>query len=325
MTYRSDDLKSLTIAQQLLGNGSVKLGKKSPKLFDKWLRQEWIEVTTNNRFRNTYELTPSGKECLEAYIVQHFGSDWVKQLFEQPNNTAQMISDKLLQPLPDLIHPRVVNAIWGAHSKQQAEAPEAIRKEGLEIIQLRTNTPLSFHFSHRIILSHEEMEFANAIILNERMLQKLQRVESHSPLHIVTIENTGSWQHFPLPDGVIALFIPGNNQTLLKKFFEFFPDAHWGHFGDLDQSGIDIALSIANSLNKKPKLFIPSFWIDYLLVKQLTIEDSKTKKSWKKVQVKSLQDHPIIVQLQTNNSWLEQEVIMLDKRLKDAVIEWIKE
>lgn len=240
---------------------------------------------------------------------------------EKARLKAAFLQERLQEPLPDTMHGRVINALWGDHSKQETDPPPGIERRDSGVLQLRTQTDILLHFrGGRVIHCREEMEFAGAVLLNENALEKLKALEYTSngaKVHIVTIENEGAWQHFPLPDGIVAVFMPGNNQKLAKRLFSFTADCPWTHFGDLDQKGIDIPYSLANALGKSMesvKLLIPDWWQEYRRLFDLSV-----RQPWKSLTRAQSRQSPLLKSLKSEKKWLEQEAIVLDKRFYQAV------
>ncbi len=250
---------------------------------------------------------------------KQFGSDWQMSL-EKAETRDDFLKKHLISPLPKFIHSRVLNAVWAEHSKKQTSPPPEMETRDSELIQLRTQMDCQLHFSGRVINCQDEMTFSEAIIINETELSKLESVECETPITIITVENAGAWQHLPLPENVITLFVPGSNHKLTLKLLSFFQNYQWCHFGDLDQKGLDIAVSLSQALNKPLKLLIPDWWSEYQ--PHFKQDMKKGKIAWRKdrcPQSRQYSQHPVIKTLADSEIWMEQEAIVLDSRLRNEI------
>lgn len=314
---------AVPVAQSLLSPKGLQVGRQQPDFLLWLIRQDWAESVTNNKTRNRFELTPAGKEHLPQYMVSHYGDQWSDEP-KIPCNRERFLKERLIEDLPTVIHSRVINAVWGEHSKRSIRQPDGITERNCEVIQLRTSSNVQLVFSGRTIDCREEMDFADAIILNEKMLSQFEHIKGQQKLHIMSIENAGAWQHMPLPDGLIAVHVPGNNQRLFRQLMDCLPETRWSHFGDLDPNGIQIAQNLAHGLNQRVNIFIPKWWYEYIENYQLSVTDSKNKKAWAFLPMLLSREYSILNRLKGDQIWLEQEAIMLDYRLEDTVKQWVK-
>ena len=307
MTRRFSAESAIPVAQALLSPQGFRVGQQQPE-FLRWLiHHDWAEQVTLNKVRNRFELTPSGKTYLPEFMSTEFGDNWLHVSTEASISRERFLSDHLKADLPKLIHSRVINAVWGEHSKKSVRRPEGIKEQNCELIQFRTSTKMDLVFESRTIKCQEEMAFSDAIILNEKMLASLKKIRCAKPLTLVTIENAGAWQHLPLPQGMVAIYVPGNNQRLFRKIIDFFPNAGWGHFGDLDPKGVQIAQTLARATNHKLKLFVPNWWYEYLAHYQLPLKQTNQQQSWAFLPVLLAREYPILTRLKDGHIWLEQE------------------
>lgn len=318
MTFQPED--AIPIALDLLADSYRQKGRQMSAFLTHLIKVGWVEQCSFRQRNNDFALrTAHDRLSFLEYMERQFGSHWQTSL-EQGETREAFLTQHLISPLPGHIHSRVVNAIWGEHSKKQAATPSGIATRDSELIQLRTRMECQLHFSGRVINCRNEMAFSDAVIINETALDKLQSIQCEAPTNIITVENAGAWQHLPLPENVIALFVPGNNQKLALKLLSFFLDYQWCHFGDLDQKGLDIASSLARAQNKPLKLLIPDWWSDYQPHFKLGIKQGKV--AWRKdicPQSRKYAQHPFINSLADDAKWMEQEAIVLDSRLLDEI------
>ncbi|WP_020582071.1 Wadjet anti-phage system protein JetD domain-containing protein [Endozoicomonas elysicola] len=311
---------AVPIALALLGEGYVQKGQQMPVFLDFLINARWVEKHSYRQRNNHFALrTTDDRQNFLVYMNKHFGDNWQTSL-EKGETRDEFLSKRLLSPIPVNIHSRVQNAIWGEHSKKKLSAQPDIETVDSELIQLRTRMDCQLHFSGRVINCKDEMAFSDAIIINETALSKLQSIQCEAPINIITVENAGAWQHLPLPENVIALFVPGNNQKLALKLLSFFLNYQWAHFGDLDQKGLDIAAALARAQNRPLKLLIPDWWSEYRPHFELDIKKRKTL--WREnicPRSRQYTRHPFLNSLANRKKWMEQESIVLDSRLLNEI------
>ncbi len=313
------------VALILLDTGKVKPPRKAQAFIDFLNRNDWIEAIPDCRIR-TYQLTHDGRSHLWKTLCHCFGDDWDNN--PEENHLQQrehFFRDVLVSPLPDVIHERVAQALWAQHSKDRkadhAHLPIQLKTCRNDILRLRTHANIRIHGKGWAIDTQADMQRFGEIILNERMFTGIQRIESPNSLSVMTIENIGAWDSCPLLNDLLTVFTPGNNTRLTICFLKQLNTFQWQHFGDLDYPGLEIGRKLAQQLNKPLSLFIPHWWSEYLSTHALTIADDDKKKLWpeRPLSLSLLRQHPVLRKLQQNQSWLEQEAIMLDKRLTETL------
>ncbi|WP_299732199.1 Wadjet anti-phage system protein JetD domain-containing protein [uncultured Endozoicomonas sp.] len=316
---------AITIALALLDDCYCQKGRQKPSFLGFLIEAEWVEQRTQRQSNNQFALrSKADRNSLLSYMHSHYGEQW-QTAFEPDETREEFLKKHLVSPLPVTLHSRVKNAVWGEHSKKTTSIDTHLETLDSEIIQLRTRTSCQLHFSSRVIDCLEEMDFADAIILNEKALSQLTSIQCDEPVQIITVENAGAWQHLPLPKPVMAIFVPGNNYKLTLRFLSALQNFQWCHFGDLDQKGLDIAAQLARSLDKPIKLLIPEWWSDYQTHFAQKIKAGKTL--WRTdicPYSKHYRNHPLLNSLVEQEIWLEQEAIMLDTRLEEDIRNLLK-
>ena len=128
---------------------------------------------------------------------------------------------------------------------------------------------------------------------------------------ILLIENLGAWRDIRHPKGWMLVYVPGWNTSTVRQLLAVLDAVPTVHFGDLDPNGVRIHHHLRESV---PDLgwLVPEFWGEY------TVKHGQ-KKSWPAEL--DLTGAPALVQeLAAAGTWLEQEHIVLDPRLMDAVL-----
>ena len=329
MTRRFPAESAIPVAQALLSPQGFRVGKQQPT-FLRWLtHHNWAKAVTTIHIENRYVLTPSGQTLLPEFMASEFGGNWLN-VSTTTTSRERFLADHLTNQLPEFIHSHVATAVWGEHSKKSVKPPEGLSERNCDIIQLRTSSKVELIFSSgkmtsRKINCTKEMAFSDAVILNEKMLSSLNRIKSEGKLSLITVENAGAWQHMPLPEGLVVIHVQGNNQKLFRQLVTYFPDASWSHFGNLDPYGIQLAQNMALGIHRKLTLFIPNWWYEYIKYYQVPLSDENRKKQWAFLPILLSREYPILNRLKTEQTWLEQNAIMLDHRLENTLTSWIRD
>jgi hypothetical protein len=123
---------------------------------------------------------------------------------------------------------------------------------------------------------------------------------------VLTVENLGPFEDLALPEGWLAIHVPGWNTTTLELVLEHLLGAPLIHFGDLDPAGLRI---VRHLRQRWPELawFVPEFWQEYA-------EQRGLRMDWP--EGLDVSGEPAMVQeLRRRGLWLEQELIALDPRV----------
>ncbi|MGB0360252.1 MAG: hypothetical protein ACPGEF_02440 [Endozoicomonas sp.] len=166
--------EAIPIALALLDEGFISKGQNKPE-FLKYLifNAEWVEQRSFRQRNNHFALrTEHDQQNFLAYMEMHFGNNWSTSL-EKDETREDFLNKRLLSTTPAKIHSRVLNAIWGEHSKKQTAVQPATETLDSELIQIRTQMSCQLQFSGRVINCQNEMAYSNAVIINEVALGKL--------------------------------------------------------------------------------------------------------------------------------------------------------
>ncbi len=313
------------VALALLDSGEVKPPRKAQAFIQFLNSNDWIE-SIPDRSRLTFQLTHDGRSHLRETLCRCYGNDWdINPEENLRQQREQFLKDVLVSPLPAIVHERVAQAVWAQHSKDRkadnAYLPGPLKTCKNDILRLRTHANIRIYGTDWVIDTQADMQRFGEIILNERVLSSIQCIESPDSVSVMTIENIGAWDCCPLLDELLTVFTPGDNTRLTIYFLQQLKAFQWLHFGDLDYPGLDIGKNLARQLNKPLRLFLPHWWSEYLPTHALTIANDDKRKLWpeKSLSLSLLRQHPVLQELQQNQFWLEQEAIMLDKRLIETL------
>lgn len=127
---------------------------------------------------------------------------------------------------------------------------------------------------------------------------------------VLLIENLGAWRDLPSHPGILLVHVPGWDTTTVGHLLQRMPGSPALHFGDLDPNGARIYQHLRE---RRPDLiwFLPDLWAEYAGAHarhtQWPVDvDLSTAPRWAR-------------DLAARGLWLEQEVIVLDPRLTEAI------
>ena len=127
---------------------------------------------------------------------------------------------------------------------------------------------------------------------------------------VLLVENLGAWRDLPPPPGWLLAYVPGWDTATVGHLLDRLSAIPVVHFGDLDPNGVRIMLHLRG---RAPHLqwFVPDFWFELA-------DTCALRAKWP--QDLNLDFAPAQVRdLATRGLWLEQERIVLDPRMADAL------
>lgn len=219
--------------------------------------------------------------------------------------------------LPPLLHYKTYQARFAMHSKAAATTPPpGSELTNDDVLRLRTPAGFRLTIDDKRIECDALMEIAGEVVLPERALRRLVATDAE-PRCLLTVENLGAYVDLPEQDGLLLLHQPGWNSRLALMFIERLSvSIPWYHFGDLDPKGLAIYQSL-NAGTRCPQLWIPDFWLDYEETHALPLD-----KPWTPVSPR-LVKHPLVRSLVDQGRWLEQEALVIDPRIKQALTQLV--
>ncbi len=127
---------------------------------------------------------------------------------------------------------------------------------------------------------------------------------------VLLVENLGAWRDLSPPPGWLLAHVPGWDTATVGHLLDRLPEIPVVHFGDVDPNGVRIMLHLRK---RAPNLkwFLPEFWFELADVCGL-------RATWP--QDLNLDFAPAQVrEFAARGLWLEQERIVLDPRIPDAL------
>lgn len=217
--------------------------------------------------------------------------------------------------LPSRLNRRTATALVGPHSKASLSAPRREALADLDVTHdgtLRLRTPPGM----RLRRGEEELDCANIsdvlgeVVLTERALADGTVVRGLLPQAILLVENLGAYLDAPAPAGWLLAHVPGWDTRTVRLLLQQLGTVPVAHFGDLDPNGVRIMRHLREV---RPDLHwvVPGFWTEY-------VSKAGLRAQWP-AQFDFTDLPPLVVELASSGMWLEQETIVLDKRLPLAI------
>jgi hypothetical protein len=127
---------------------------------------------------------------------------------------------------------------------------------------------------------------------------------------VLLVENLGAWRDLCPPPGWLLAHVPGWDTATVGHMLDRIEDVPVVHFGDLDPNGVRIMLHLRRRVPNL-KWFLPEFWFELVDVCGLPT-------TWPEELDLDFAPAPVRA-LAARGLWLEQERIVLDPRMVEAL------
>lgn len=287
-----------------------------------WLSElPWTRKSTR---RN--ELVSARPMELQRLLTQAW-PEW-KSVCNELEAAGLPINEKGWRRLNDILHTQVTNPLPDSLNQHTALAQVAIhskagmsqiRRDALQnvllthdgIVRLRPSAGLVIERGTQRLNARELAEALGELVVSERALESGTVFSGTVPNAILLVENLGPYQDIVVPESWLVAHVPGWNTVTVRLVLDRFPQVDVIHFGDLDPNGFRIYTHL-KSMRPDLRWLVPGFWREYVDKKALTAEWPPDL---------NLANAPHFVQeLAQSGIWMEQEAIVLDSRLADALI-----
>ncbi len=216
--------------------------------------------------------------------------------------------------LPERLNRRTATSAVAPHSKSSlslirraALGDTTVTRDG--IVRLRPPAGLRFARGERAIEAREVASILGEVAITERALLDGTVVEGEFRA-VLLVENLGPYQDLEPPEGWLVVHVPGWDTATVRLFLERLPEVPVIHFGDLDPAGVRIFRHLRR-LHPGLRWAVPDFWAEQIEKRALPGEWPDDLE---------LDDAPALVrELKSRSLWLEQELIALDPRLREAL------
>lgn len=234
-----------------------------------------------------------------------------------PSGWTRLGDKRRADALPDIpaqINRRTAAAATapGAKSSLTGERREVLGEVEITddgVARLRPPTGLEAHRRGQRLELDEVVEVLGEVGISDRALR--DGLQLHGDIDaVLTVENLGAWRDLPAHGRWLYVYVPGWNTTTVRQLLTAIPSVPVVHFGDLDPNGVRIYRHLRERF---PNLgwLVPEFWTEF-------VEMHAQKREWP--DDLDLTDAPDLVRsLAQQKLWLEQERLVLDQRLLDAM------
>jgi hypothetical protein len=306
---------------ELLSRGTLKRRRAQVEAYDALAELSWTRATGR---RDEIGVVAERRTEL-AGLIDRVWPAWRGVLAElvvaglppTPEGYGQLLDRARaasLPELPDRINLRTATALTGPHSKVVlTEARKGALGETAHThdgsIRLRPPAELSARTTAGVIdLSGVAAVLGEVSIPERALLDGL--VFEGTIRAVLLVENLGAWRDLPQPTGWLFAHIPGWDTATAGHFLDRLSEIPIVHFGDLDPNGVRILLHLRRRASEL-RWLLPDFWFELA-------ETCGLRATWPPDL--ALDFAPTQVrELAARGLWLEQERIVLDARMADAL------
>ncbi|RNE93784.1 hypothetical protein EBL85_05145 [Marichromatium sp. AB32] len=219
-----------------------------------------------------------------------------------------------LPELPDRINRRTAASLTASHSKASLTESRRGALGGTDTshdgaIRLRPPAGLSARTVNGVIDLGGIAAVLGEVSIPERALVDGLAFEGEMRA-VLLVENLGAWRDLSPPPGWLLAHVPGWDTATVGHMLNRIQGIPVVHFGDLDPNGVRIMLHLRKRVPNL-KWFLPEFWFELIDVCGL-------QASWPQDLELDFAPAPVRV-LAARGLWLEQERIVLDPRIPEAL------
>lgn len=217
--------------------------------------------------------------------------------------------------LPSRLNRRTATALVAPHSKASLSASRRGALADLDVMHdgtLRLRTPEGL----RLRCGEQELDCATVagvlgeVVLTERALADGTVLSGRLPAAVLLVENLGAYLDAPAPTGWLLAHVPGWDTRTVRFLLQQLRGVPTAHFGDLDPNGVRIMRHL-REVRPDLRWVVPHFWSEY-------VPKVGLRAAWPPG-FDLIDVPPLVAQLASSGMWMEQEAIVLDPRLPDAL------
>ncbi len=319
MIWESDNARLALL--ELLSRGSLKQRRAQLEAYDALADLPWTRATGRRDEiglveDRRYELAglidrvwPAWRDVLADLIAAGLAPtpDGYGQLLDRERAAA-------IPKLPERINRRTAASLTAPHSKASLTEARRGALGGTDTshdgsVRLRPPTGLSAQTANGVVdLSGIAAVLGEVSIPERVLLDGLAFVGTIRA--VLLVENLGAWRDLHPPQGWLVAHVPGWDTAAVRHLFDRIEGVPILHFGDLDPNGVRIMLHLRRQAPNL-KWFLPNFWFELADVCGL-------RAPWPCDL--DLDFAPVLVrELAARGLWLEQERIVLDERMAEAL------
>lgn len=308
-------LLEVCVLLRLLEKGECSSSKRSSALLIRLRQARWIEPST----RQSIWLLCAGQQSAVGRRLDALRPSWREdaQLLRganlDPLNPAHWASVEGLRASPataGMVHRKTWNAATSAGSK----AASRLRSDAIQTddwcLRGRVNCATLLVTGEKNVDLGELTRALTEFAIPERGWRQARGFGGQLPQLVLTVENIGALVDLAIPPKTMVLYSQGKAYQGAIAVLQALEDVPWVHFGDLDPAGFLLAERMARLVERPLHFYVPTFAAEYLLRKR------PAKKKWRV----DGWTQPTVMQLALANSWLEQELFLLDPRLEADLV-----
>ena len=306
---------------ELLTSGSIKR-RATQATAHAWLSE--LSWTRASGRRDEILLVPDRRADLVA-LLDRVWHDWRADQLDllvageppTPTGWARLGDCRRVGALPELpsrVNRRTAAAATAPGAKSSLTAARVEALGGVEVTddgvaRLRPPPGLVASRGGRAVALDEVVGVLDEVGVSDRALRDGLRLEGDVAA-VLLVENLGAWRDMPRPDRWMLVHVPGWNTTTVRRLLDTLGAVPVVHFGDLDPNGVRIMQHLQAHL---PRLgwLVPTWWAELVPL-------HAQERDWP--DDVDLRNAPVLVrELAASRRWLEQERVVLDPRLPEAM------
>lgn len=221
------------------------------------------------------------------------------------------------EALPTRLNQRTATAVVAPHSK--AELTESRRevlgdvdltRDGL--VRLRPHAGMEVRRGAASLDVPAVERMLGELVMTERALRDGTELGGVRPEALLLVENVGAYLDLTPPPGWLVALVPGWDTATIRALLDqsLLDEVPVVHFGDLDPNGVRIMRHL-RAMRPDLRWAVPDFWAEYVEIRALP-------RDWP--EDLDVSKEPALIRLLcARGLWLEQEVIAVDPRLREAL------
>ncbi|MDE0270472.1 MAG: DUF2220 family protein [Gammaproteobacteria bacterium] len=308
---------------EILAEGKLKRRHAQAEAYETLAELSWTKATGRRGEIGLIEERRSEVVTLIARVWP----DWRETLADliasglppTPEGYRRLLDRERVKGLPNLpsrINRRTATALIGPDSKALLTGDRRVALGDVDLthdgsIRLRPPDGLTVCTPAGVVNLSRVAEVLGEASIPERAF--LDGLVFEGPIRaVLLVENLGAWRDLPAPPGWLLAYVPGWDTATAEHLLKRLTAIPAIHFGDLDPNGVRIMLHLRQ---RAPNLkwFLPGFWFE-------NMEEYGLRASWPADADIGFAP-PQVRELVARGLWLEQERIVFDTRIIDALEE----